>query len=116
MSRITKLSGKKSSELLPYLMRQERKAVAIASKLTGYPASLIRSRARPFPVSFARQLAYHLTKRLTGFGTPMVGLAFGRDHKAIQHGLKSVAATREMDPRLRLVIEQAEALAFETAT
>lgn len=63
----------------------------------------------------ARQVAVHLTKKLTLLSLPQIGKAFnGRDHTTIIHALKKIAQKLEQDSGVREEIAFLEGEALKT--
>lgn len=64
-------------------------------------------------VALARQVAMHLTRRLTSHSYPAIGRRFGRDHTTVIHADRAVAARCRDDAELR---RRVEALAAALST
>ena len=63
------------------------------------------SKRRPQAIAFPRQVAMHLSRKLTNKSLPEIGNAFGgRDHTTIIHACKQVGLKRDNDPSLRRAI------------
>lgn len=119
MSSRTKSSTTKLSEPLLKIAKariklaisEASRAIKISSEATGVPVSEIEGLTRRTRAVFARQLAYLLANSRPNMTQEIVGIGFGKERTTIREGLKSIAAARDTDPKLRLVVERAEALA-----
>lgn len=56
-------------------------------------------------VALARQVAMHLTRRLTSHSYPAIGRRFGRDHTTVIHADRAVAARCRDDAELRRSVQ-----------
>jgi hypothetical protein len=57
------------------------------------------------PAVFNRQIAMYLAKHVGGWSTTRIGKFYnGRDHSTVCHALKRIAALREADPDIELLL------------
>lgn len=113
-SSTTKLSEpllKNAKARIKLALSEASRAIKTASEATGVPVSEIDGTTRRDRASFARQLAYLLANSRPNMTQEIVGIGFGKERTTIREGLKAIAAARETDPKLRLMIERAETIA-----
>ena len=69
----------------------------------------LRSRSRPEKVSFPRQVAMFISRKLTATSLTTIGQTFGgRDHATVLRACRSVKDRMEVDPRVRQVVTYLE--------
>jgi chromosomal replication initiator protein len=70
------------------------------------------SKKRTRNISFPRQIAMYLSRKLTGGSFPTIGERFGgRDHSTVIHANNTIDRRLKNDPRLRASIDELERLA-----
>ncbi len=81
---------------------------AIQKKVAEYfdiRVSDMMSKKRPQAISFPRQIAMYLARKLIGCSLPEIGDAFGgRDHTTVLHAVKSIESRLKSDEGVRKVV------------
>lgn len=82
---------------------------AAAIAVFGVDAADFWSYRRYAEVALARHVALFVARKVTAFSLPELGRASGRDHSAVLHGVRRVAALVESDPALAAKVAEVEA-------
>jgi chromosomal replication initiator protein len=107
----------KVDQLLGDLVRDENTRVISVEHIQktvadyyGLTLADMRSRRRPVRIAFPRQIAMHLSRRLTKLSLVEIGEAFGkRDHGTVIHACKKVRSEVERNPEVAGAVEKLEA-------
>lgn len=111
------MSIEKVDQLLGDLLRDENTRVISVEHIQktvadyyGLTLADMRSRRRPVRIAFPRQIAMHLSRRLTKLSLVEIGEAFGkRDHGTVIHACKRVKSEVERNPEVAGAVEKLEA-------
>lgn len=69
----------------------------------------IKSKKRTQKITYPRQIAMYLCRKLTDLSLPKIGEAFGgRDHTTVLHGCEKIVKDMKKDPALKMAITQLE--------
>lgn len=86
-----------------------RRIIAAVSEAWDLPPDVLMSRRRGEDTAIARQSAYYLGHRLTGFTQGGLARQFHRDRQSVAYGIRRVEERRAADPAFADRLDEIEA-------
>ena len=100
------------TDVKPLSEQAEEVAAHVAAAMGIRPEDILSRRRGSWAVSDGRFIVY-LILRNRGYNTEAIGEVMGRDHSAVVHGCKQLAARKDVDKLLQAGIGALEARGYE---